>query len=55
MMEKDRITPAEGKTDIASLYEPEIRDLLSEAGEPAYRAGQIYKWIHEKERSRLMR
>ena len=48
MMVKDSIFPEEERTDIASLYEREIKELLSEAGEPAYRAGQIYKWIHEK-------
>ena len=47
-MDNEKILSVRGKTDIASLSLSEIKALLSAAGEPAYRAGQIYQWIHEK-------
>lgn len=33
------------KLDIASMYLPEIKELLASFGEPQYRAAQIYKWL----------
>lgn len=33
------------KLDIASMYLPEIKELLVSLGEPQYRAAQIFKWL----------
>lgn len=33
------------KTDICSLYDNEIKQLVSEMGEPDFRANQIIKWV----------
>ena len=33
------------KLDIASMYLPEIKELLASLGEPQYRAAQIFKWL----------
>ncbi len=33
------------KLDIASMYLPEIKELLVSFGEPQYRAAQIFKWL----------
>ncbi len=33
------------KTDICSLYDNEIKQLVSELGEPDFRANQIIKWV----------
>lgn len=33
--------------DIKSLNKAEIKELLSELGEPAYRASQVFKWLHK--------
>ena len=32
--------------DIKSMYEHELREKFAEMGEPAYRASQVYKWLH---------
>lgn len=37
------------KTDIKSLYEKELEDLILSFGEKKFRASQIYSWLHEKE------
>ncbi len=37
--------------DIGSMYLSELRDELSELGEPAYRAAQIYKWVQSGAKS----
>jgi len=37
-----------GKTDIKSLSFDELSEAVISAGEPRYRAGQIYKWLHVK-------
>ncbi len=34
-------------TDIKSMYEEEIKDMLIGMGEQGYRASQIFKWLHE--------
>ncbi len=34
--------------DLRSFTKPELEDLVRELGEPAYRAGQLYEWIHRK-------
>ena len=35
------------KTDIVSMSLQELTDALSEMGEPRFRAGQIYTWLHK--------
>lgn len=37
-----------GKTDIKSLSIEELRKHLSDLGEPAFRAGQVFSWLHQK-------
>ena len=39
---------AGGKQDICELTLPELSAFLKEWGEPAYRAKQIYVWLHQK-------
>ncbi len=34
------------KEDIKSLLFPELSDVIKNMGQPAYRAGQIFKWLH---------
>ncbi len=34
--------------DIKSLNIEELKEVLKELGEPAFRAGQIFSWLHEK-------
>ena len=36
------------KRDLKSLTLPELRALFQEWGEPAFRAGQVFDWIHRK-------
>ncbi|MGP1611783.1 MAG: 23S rRNA (adenine(2503)-C(2))-methyltransferase RlmN [Catonella sp.] len=36
------------RDDIVSLNFQEVKDLIKELGEPAFRAKQIYEWIHKK-------
>ena len=36
------------KTDIKSLTHEELQDLLKGMGEKPFRAGQLYRWMHEK-------
>jgi 23S rRNA (adenine2503-C2)-methyltransferase len=36
------------KTDLAALDRAGLEALLAELGEPKYRAGQIYRWIHRR-------
>ncbi|MBR2175964.1 MAG: 23S rRNA (adenine(2503)-C(2))-methyltransferase RlmN [Clostridia bacterium] len=33
------------KTDIKSMYESELADMLAKMGEPKYRAAQVFKWL----------
>jgi len=35
------------QTDIKSLYENELTELMTGFGEPKYRAAQIFRWLHE--------
>ena len=37
-----------GKIDIKSLTLDELTILIKEAGEPAFRAKQLYEWMHVK-------
>jgi len=34
------------KENIKSLFQEEIADIVKEMGQPAFRAGQIFKWLH---------
>lgn len=36
------------KTDIKSLSLPELEEVLKEMGEKAFRAKQVYQWLHQK-------
>jgi len=36
------------KTDLLGLLPQELKTLLSEMGEPSYRAEQIFSWLHKK-------
>ena len=36
------------KTDIKSLNYEELQEFIKETGEKAFRAKQIYQWMHEK-------
>ncbi len=36
------------KTDIKSLTPPGLKEYVSQLGEPAFRAGQIFDWLHNK-------
>ncbi len=42
------ITATDGKTDIKSLNKKELEDIIKEMGEPAFRAKQLYEWMHVK-------
>lgn len=35
-------------TDIRSLSQGELEDLLTQWGQPRYRAGQLFDWLHKK-------
>ena len=35
-------------SDIKSMTIEEVTELVAEAGEPAFRAGQLFSWMHEK-------
>ena len=35
--------------DITSLYQDELGEILRGAGEPAYRAGQLFSWLHQRQ------
>ncbi len=41
-------TDINSKIDIKSLEIDELKALLAEFGQPSYRAGQIFSWLHEK-------
>ena len=38
-----------GKTDIKSLNQNELIEFIESLGEKAFRAKQVYQWIHEKQ------
>ncbi len=38
----------EEKTDLKSLYEEELKELMVSIGEKPFRAGQVFSWLHEK-------
>ena len=37
----------ENKTDIKSMNEIELKTMLMEMGQPGFRSGQVYKWLHQ--------
>ncbi len=41
------MTLINGKTDIKSLLPEELTGLLTELGQPAYRAGQVFSWLSD--------
>ncbi len=38
----------DNKFDIASMNEAELKDMVIQLGEPAYRAKQIFEWLHDR-------
>ena len=34
------------KVDIKSMYPDELKEFIVGLGEPSFRAGQIFKWLH---------
>ena len=36
------------KIDIKSLQYDALQELVKDLGQPKYRAGQIFSWLHEK-------
>ena len=47
-MDTEILKIKDGKTDIKSLNLDEMKELMKQLGEPAFRAGQLYEWIHVK-------
>ena len=41
------MTEINGKTDLLSMTPAELEDFLVSLGEPKYRAGQIFSWMHK--------
>lgn len=39
---------AENMTDIKSMYIDELTEWVKQAGQPAFRAKQLYEWMHQK-------
>ncbi len=48
-MEKELIKSPDNKTDIKSLTLEELTECIKELGEPAFRAKQLYEWMHVKQ------
>lgn len=40
--------PADGPVDLRSLTLPALEGLLGASGQPAYRAKQVFRWIHQR-------
>ncbi len=34
--------------DIKSMYIEELNEWMKEKGQPAFRGGQVYEWMHKK-------
>ena len=34
--------------DIRSLYIDELKNLMTDMGQPAFKAGQLFDWMHKK-------
>ena len=43
------ITAPDGRVDLKSLTLPEVKECIKELGEPAFRAKQLYEWMHVKQ------
>lgn len=39
----------DSRTELSSLTLPALRELVATLGEPAFRAGQLYGWLHQKQ------
>ena len=37
--------------NLKSLTQPELADILKQLGQPAFRAGQVFTWLHKGVRS----
>ncbi len=48
-MEKELIRSTDNKTDIKSLTLPELAECIKDMKEPAFRAKQLYEWMHVKQ------
>ncbi|RKM61267.1 23S rRNA (adenine(2503)-C(2))-methyltransferase RlmN [Butyrivibrio sp. CB08] len=48
-MDKDYIRAVDNKIDLKSLDLPELTQCIKDLGEPAFRAGQLYQWLHVKQ------
>ena len=44
----NEIKEKEKNTDIKSMYLDELTDYVKETGLPAFRAKQLFSWMHEK-------
>ena len=50
-MEKDYILATDNKIDLKSLDLDELKECIKDMGEPAFRAKQLYEWLHVKQAS----
>ena len=50
-MEKDYILATDNKIDLKSLDLNELKECIKDMGEPAFRAKQLYEWLHIKQAS----
>ena len=50
-MEKDYILATDNKIDLKSLDLIELKECIKDMGEPAFRAKQLYEWLHIKQAS----
>ena len=50
-MEKDYILATDNKIDLKSLDLNELKECIKDMGEPAFRAKQLYEWLHVKQAS----
>ncbi len=48
-MDKEYITAVDNKIDLKSLDLPELTQCIKDLGEPAFRAKQLYEWLHVKQ------
>ena len=48
-MEKDYILATDNKIDLKSLDLNELKECIKDMGEPAFRAKQLYEWLHVKQ------
>ena len=48
MERMDFTSQSSGKTDIGSMTPDELKAFIADKGQPSYRAGQIFAWLHEK-------